>query len=194
MPKACNLHKGNIIQINGHPYQVKRIEVQTPSARGANTLYKVRFSEIPSNQKLNQTYKGNDFLEEMELQRRRVSYIFNEQEMYTFMDSENYEQYTLSADSMEGQVRWLQDGLAGITALLISDHAMAIELPASVELEVTETAPAVKGATVTNRNKTAELSNGQTVQVPEYLSAGDIVQVNTETGEFMSRVKSAPTS
>ena len=194
MPKACNLHKRNIIQINGRPYQVKRIEVQTPSARGANTLYKVRFSEIPSNQKLNQTYKGNDFLEEMELQRRRVSYIFNEQEMYTFMDSENYEQYTLSADSMEGQVRWLQDGLAGITALLISDHAMAIELPASVELEVTETAPAVKGATVTNRNKTAELSNGQTVQVPEYLSAGDIVQVNTETGEFMSRVKSAPTS
>ncbi len=189
MPKACNLQKGNIIQINGNPYQVKKIEVQAPSARGANTLYKVRLAGIPSGQKLNQSFKGNDFLEEMELLRRHVSYIFREQEMYTFMDSENYEQYTLHSDSMESQVQWLSDGLEGISALLLEGRIMAIELPPSVELEVTETAPAIKGATVTNRTKTATLSNGHNVQVPEYLITGNIVQVNTETGEYMSRVK-----
>ncbi len=189
MIKACNLKKGNIVQLNGRPYQVKKVDVQTPSARGANTLYKVRFVEIPSGQKLDQTYKGNDALDEMELARRHVSFIFNEQEMYTFMDSENYEQYTLSADSMEDQVQWLSDGLEGIVALLIDDQIMGIELPPSVELEIVETAPAVKGATVTNRNKSAVLSNGQTAQVPEYLSTGDVIQVSTEAGEFMSRVK-----
>ena len=191
MPKACNLQKGNIIQINGSPYQVKKIDVQTPSARGANTIYKVRFAEVPSGQKLDQTFKGNDFLDEMELQRRSVSYIYNEQDLYTFMDSENYEQYTLHSDSMEDQVQWLSDGLEGITALLIEGQIMAVELPSSVELEIIETAPAVKGATVTNRNKTATLSNGHNVQIPEYLETGNIIQVNTETGEFMSRVKSA---
>jgi elongation factor P len=191
MPKACNLQKGNIIQLNGNPYQVKKIDVQTPSARGANTIYKVRFAAIPSGQKLDQTFKGNDFLDEMELQRRPVSYIFNEQDMYTFMDTENYEQYTLHSDQMEGQVLWLSDGLDGITALLINGKLIGIELPSSVELEIIETAPAVKGATVTNRNKTATLSNGHTVQIPEYLETGNIIQVNTGTGEFMSRVKAA---
>ncbi|HOP47399.1 MAG TPA: elongation factor P-like protein YeiP [Desulfobacteraceae bacterium] len=189
MPKACNLKKGNIIQINGSAYQVKKIEVQTPSARGANTLYKIRFSGIPSGQKIDQTFKGNDFLEEIEMVRRHVSYIFREQEIYTFMDLENYEQYALSSESMEGQVQWLVEGLEGITALIIDGQIMAIELPVSVELEIIETAPVVKGATVTNRNKTARLSNGHNVQVPEYLSTGDFIQINTETGEFMSRIK-----
>lgn len=191
MPKACNLQKGNILQLNGRPYQVKKIEVQTPSARGANTLYKVRFAAIPSGQKLDQTFKGNDFLEEMQLVRRHVSYIFKEHEMYTFMDSENYEQYAISSDQMEGQVQWLSDGLEGITALLIDGQIMGIELPSSVDLEIVDTAPAVKGATVTNRNKTATLSNGHGLQVPEYLSTGDVIQVNTETGEFMSRARSS---
>ncbi len=188
MIKACNLKKGNIVQINGHPYQVRRVEVQTPSARGANTLYKVRFTEIPSGQKLDQTYKGNDMLEAMEVERRMVSFIFKEKDMYTFMDSENYEQYTLSADSMADQVKWLTEGLEGIYALLVDGQISAVEVPASVDLEIVETVPVLKGATATNRNKPATLSNGHVVQVPEYLSTGEVIQVNTETGEFMSRV------
>ncbi len=191
MPKACNIQKGNIIQLNGRPYKVKKIDVHSPSARGANTLYKVRCSEIPSGHKLDQTFKGNDFLEEMEFQKRSVSYIFREQDLYTFMDSENYEQYTLHSDNMEDQVQWLLDGMEGIMALFIDGQMMGIELPSSIDLEIVETAPAIKGATATNRNKPATLTNGHTVQVPEYLRQGDIIQVNTGTGEFMSRVKSA---
>ncbi len=190
MPKASNLKKGTIIQINDRPYQVKKIEVHSPSARGSNTLYKVRFTEIPSGQKLDNTYKGNDFLEEMMLERRSISFLYNEQDFYTFMDLENYEQYTLHSDSIEEQVKWLSDGLEGITALLIDGQVIAIEVPSSMELEIVETAPTIKGATVTNRNKPATLSNGHVTQVPDYLSAGDVIQVNTESGEYMSRVKS----
>jgi len=109
--------------------------------------------------------------------------------LYTFMDSENYEQYTLSEDYIEAQVQWLQDGLEGITVLLLNGNPLCIELPAAMDLEITETAPALKGASATNRTKPATLSNGVVVQVPEYLSVGEIVRVNTETGKFMSRTK-----
>ncbi len=189
MPKACNLQKGNVVDINDQPYQVKKIEVHTPSARGANTLYKVRFNGISSGQKLDQTFKGNDFLEEVDLGRRPASYLYNDQTLYTFMDSENYEQYTLSEDYLEGQIQWLTDGLEGITVLLLNDSPLCIDLPAAMDIEIVETAPALKGSSATNRTKPATLSNGFIVQVPEYLAAGEFIRVNTETGKYMSRVK-----
>lgn len=190
MIKANTLKKGNIVDIGGQPHQVKDMEVQTPSARGSNTLYKVRFTNVVTGQKLDQTFKGNDTLEELEMERRPVSFIFRNQDMYTFMDSENFEQYTLGEASLEGKTEWLVEGLEEITALLLNGRVMAVELPASIDLEIVDTAPALKGASATNRNKPATLSNGMTVLVPEYLTIGEMIRVNTETGKFMSRVKS----
>ena len=190
MLKASGLQKGKVVSINGQPYQVKQIETQTPSARGANTLYKIRYAALPSGQKLEQTYKGNDALEEMELERHPVSLLYNDPQSYTFMDLENYEQYNLSAESLEGEAPWLSDNLEGITALLLNGHIIAVELPAAIDMPIAETAPVVKGATATNRNKPAILENGQTIMVPEYLENGEVIRVNTESGKFMSRVKS----
>lgn len=190
MIKANTLKKGNIVDIGGQPHQVKEIDVQTPSARGSNTLYKVRFINVVTGQKLDQTHKGNDALEELEMERRPVSFIYRNQNLFTFMDSENFEQYTLGETSLEGRTEWLMEGLEGITALLLDGRIMAIELPASVDLEIVDTAPALKGASATNRNKPATLANGATVLIPEYLTPGETIRVNTETGKFMSRVKS----
>ena len=190
MPKACNLTKGMIAGINGVPYQVKQVEVHSPSARGANTLYKVRFNCVATGQKLDQTFKGNDFLEEVDLEKRPASFLYSDQGMYTFMDKENYEQYTLSKDILEDQVQWLIDGLEGITVFLLNGTPLCIEIPATIDLEIVETAPELKAASATSRNKPAVLSNGVTVLVPEYLKQGEIVKVNTETGKFMSRAKS----
>ena len=116
MPKACNLKKGNVVSLNDQPYQVKTIEVHTPSARGANTLYKVRFNAVATGQKMDQTFKGNDLLEEVDVDRRTASFLYQDQALYTFMDSENYEQYTLSESYLEEQTQWLTDGLEGITS------------------------------------------------------------------------------
>ncbi|MGD9209522.1 MAG: elongation factor P-like protein YeiP [Desulfobacteraceae bacterium] len=189
MPKACNLKKSQVININDQPYQIKQIEVQTPSARGANTLYKIRMRGIINGQNHHETYKGNDQVEEMVVERRVCSYLYRHQDMFTFMDSETYEQYTISEQNIEDQVQWLADEMTGITTLLLDGVIVGIELPVTVELEVADTAPAIKGATATNRNKPAILSNGVTVMVPEYLSTGEMVKVNTETGKYMSRVK-----
>lgn len=189
MSKACNLQKGNVVSINDLPYIVRQVEVHTPSARGANTLYKVRFNCVSTGQKLDQTFKGGDILEDVDLERRPASYLFSDQAMVTFMDTENYEQYTLAEEALEGQAQWLTDGLAGITVLLLNGVPLCIELPVTMDLEIMETAPAIKGASATNRTKPAVLSNGFTVQIPEYLSAGETIRVNTETGKYMSRAK-----
>lgn len=190
MIKASNLNKGNIVDINGQPHQVKEIEVHTPSARGANTLYKVRFNNIITGQKLDGTYKGGDALEEMELERRPVSYLYQDGPLHVFMDTENYEQYMIPEEAIGEKLAWLTDGLEGVTALLLNGKAMTIDLPSAIDLAIAETEPVIKGASATNRNKPAVLSNGVTVLVPEYLTPGEVVRVNTETGKFMSRAKS----
>ena len=81
----------------------------------------------------------------------------------------------------------MTEGLEGIIALLIDDAVLGIELPSSVNLEILETPPAIKGATASGRTKTARLSTGVEIQVPEYLETGEIIKVNTETSKFMSR-------
>ncbi len=189
MPKASNLQKGNIVRIDDQPYLVKHIEIHTPSARGANTLYRVRFANLVNGQKRDQTFKGGDLLEDMTVSRRKTSYLYREQDFYIFMDSETFEQYTITADVIEEQRRWIAEGMEGILVLLDDGRPLSIEIPLTLDLEIVQTAPTLKGASATNRNKPAELSNGITVMVPEYLSTGEVIRVNTETGQYMSRVK-----
>ncbi|OGT20470.1 MAG: elongation factor P-like protein YeiP [Gammaproteobacteria bacterium RBG_16_57_12] len=177
-----------MVAINDQPYVVKQVDVHSPSARGASTLYKIRFDHAQTKQKLEQTFKGDDFLKEVDLIKRQVQYSYQDGDAYTFMDQEDYTQYTLNADELEGQVEYLREGLEGIIALLIDDRLLGIELPASVELEIVDTAPSIKGATAAGRAKPATLSTGLELQVPEYITVGEVVKVNTATGKFMSRV------
>lgn len=187
--KASQLRKGNVVSINGVPYQVRDIDISTPTARGGNTLYRVRLTAITSGQNLDQTFKGTDSLEEMDMVRRPITYLYSDQEDYHFMDAENYEQYSLHGDQIEDQRDWLVENMEGLTALMLDGQILTIELPSAVELEIVETAPVIKGATATNRNKPATLINGKVVLVPEYMAPGDRVRINTETGKFMARVR-----
>ena len=103
------------------------------------------------------------------------------------MNTETYEQYSLSAEDLEGQTDYLTDGLDGIIMLLMDDAALGIQLPTTITLQVVETPPAMKGASATNRTKPAKLTTGLEVQVPEYIETGEMIKVNTETGKFSSR-------
>ncbi|HEX22885.1 MAG TPA: elongation factor P-like protein YeiP, partial [Chromatiales bacterium] len=115
-------------------------------------------------------------------------YLFQDGDMVTFMDVEDYSQYTLGADDLDEQLGYLVDGLEGLSALLVDGNVIGVELPQSVNLAVVETAPAMKGATATGRTKPATLASGIEVQVPEYIAVGDVLKINTGTGKFMSRV------
>ncbi len=187
MPKACDLKRGMVVDINGMPHVVKQVEAKSPSSRGASTLYKIRFNNLQNGQKLDESYKGDDLLKTADCLRTQVQYSYKDGEIYTFMNTEDYSQYSLNKEDLDSQLGYLSEGLEGITALLVDGNILAIELPQSVTLEIIETAPGIKGATATGRTKPASLSTGLEIQVPEYLESGEAIKVNTSTGKFISR-------
>ena len=107
--------------------------------------------------------------------------------MITFMDSGDYSQYTLNADVLEEQLGYITEDLEGMIALLVDGEIVGIEIPQTVILEITDTAPELKGASATARTKPATLSTGLEIQVPEYLETGERIRVNTANAKFLSR-------
>ncbi len=187
MAKASELKRGMVVEINGVPHAVKQVDAKSPSSRGASTLYKVRFTNLKTGQKLDESLKGDDSFKDADCVRAKVQYSYKDGDNYIFMNMEDYTQYSLSSEDLEGKTEYLTEGLEGIVALLIDDTVLGIELPSSVVLAIVETAPSIKGATASGRTKTARLTTGVEVQVPEYLEVDELVKVNTETGKFMSR-------
>jgi elongation factor P len=187
MPRVSELKTGMIVEINDTPYIIKSLEVKSPTARGGTTLYKFRFNNLKTGQKLDEAYKGDDILKEVDCTRIRLQFSYIDGDQYIFMDTENYSQYALDAADLEEQISYLTEGLEGIVGLLIDDKVIAIELPAAVNLVITHTDPSIKGQTATGRTKTAMLSTGIEIQVPEYIESGELVKVNTVTGKFSSR-------
>jgi len=188
MPRAAELKSGMIVNFKDQPWIVRQVQAHNPSARGASTLYKARLNHARTGQKLDESFKGDDMLPEVDYQRRAVQFLYQDGEGYTFMDLEDYSQHLLTAEQLGDQIGYLIDGLAGITALIIEDVCVTVQLPATVELEIVETAPAMKGASQSARNKPATLNTGLEIQVPEYIETGTKIKVNTETREFGGRV------
>ena len=189
MPKASDLKTGSVVEINDMPCIVKKLEAKSPSSRGAATLYKIRFINLKTKQKLDESYKGDDFLKEADCIRTQVQFSYKDEDQYTFMDMEDYSQFNINAENIEDKIPYITDGLEGITALISDGVLLSIELPQSLNMEIVETAPGIKGATATGRTKPATMTTGLEIQVPEYLEPGELIKINTTTGKFMSRAK-----
>ena len=189
MIKAGDLTKNSVVEFNGDPHVVEQIRVQSPSARGASTLYKVRFRNVRTGMKLDQTFKGDDPVKETDFDTRLVSFSFREGNRFTFMDLEDYSQFELMEDEIEEAVPYLVDGMEGIKALVQNGKVLCLQMPDAVELQIVECAPSMRGASVTARTKTAKLETGLELQVPEYMEQGERVRVDTRTGDFMQRVQ-----
>lgn len=187
MPKASDLKRGNVVEINGAPYVVKTVESRSPSSRGAQTIYKIRFNNAQTGQKLDESCKADDMFTELDLMKRQAQFLYKDGDMYTFMDIEDYSQYTLGQSELEDDLGYLVDGLEGIHVLIVDERVLGIELPQTVSLEIKETAPALKGATAAGRTKSAILVTGLEVQVPEYIESGEVIKINTDGNKFMSR-------
>lgn len=187
MPRASELKKGHIVEVDGQMYITRQIDVRSPSSRGANTLYKVRFSNILTGQKLELTLKGEDLLKDVDLVRRQVQFSYRDGNTIVFMDTEDYSQYNLDEQDIADEMLYVTEELEGITASLVDGRVVSIELPSSVVLEIVDTAPGIKGASASARTKPATLSTGLEVQIPEYLGPGERIKVNTLNGKYMSR-------
>jgi elongation factor P len=187
MPKASELKKGTVVEINGVPHAVKQLEAKSPSSRGASTIYKVRFTNLLTKQKVDESFKGDDILQEADCMRVPIQFSYQDGDNTVFMNTEDYSQYEVKANELEDQLGYIAEDTEGMVALLMDGKLLSVELPQSVNMEIIETPPAIKGASASARTKPAKLSSGIEVQVPEYLEQGEIIKVNTSTGKFMSR-------
>jgi elongation factor P len=184
---AKDIKRGHIVNYNGAPCIIEGINVQSPSARGAATFYKYRSRNLITKQKVDITLRGGESLPEADFQKRPIKFMYADPTEVHFLDDGNYEQYSLSNDDLVDELKYMTEGLEGLQALIYNDECVGIQLPLTVELNVVRCDPGIKGASATSRTKPATLETGLVVQVPEYLSEGERIKVDTRTGEYLSR-------
>jgi elongation factor P len=166
---------------------IETTSVQSPSARGAATLYKFRGRNLVTKQKIDIVLKGGESLPEADFEKRAVKFMYADATHMHFLDQQDYNQYSLTMEEIAGEAPYLTEALEGVQALIYNDECVGLQLPTSVELRVVECDPGVKGNSATSRNKPAKLETGLIVQVPEYLAQGELIKVDTRTGDFLSR-------
>jgi len=187
MAKACDLKKGSIVGINGLPHVVEALTVTTPSARGASSIYRFRFRNLVSKSKQDISCKGDEPFADIDFERRPIQYLYKEADLYTFMDNEDFSQFSLPQDVIEDQLLYLVEDMEGLFALMSDGRILTVEVPQKVVLKIDSCDPVMKGASVTARTKPAKCQTGLVVQVPEYLEAGEMIIVDTATATFLSR-------
>lgn len=184
---AKDIKTGAILNYNDAPCAIETITVQTPSARGAATLYKYRARNLITKQKVDIVLKGTDSLDEADFARRAVKYMYADATHVYFLDQQDYNQYALTKEDVTEEMQYVTEELEGVQALIYNEECVGIQVPVSVELKVTQCEPVARGNSATGRTKPATLETGLVIQVPEYLAEGEVVKVDTRTGEYLSR-------
>ncbi len=184
---AKDFKKRMVVDIDGAPHMIEQIQVQTPSARGAATLYKVKARNLKTRAKVDKTYRGTDTLNEVSFERRALQFLYRDPDGFHFMDAVDFNQFSFTPEDLKDQSPYMTENMEGVEALVVDDEPIAIEIPDTVALPITETAPGVRGNSATGRTKPATLSTGCVIQVPEHLDEGTIVKVDTRTGEYLGR-------
>lgn len=189
MARANEIKRGMVVNYNNKLLIVKDIDIQSPSARGAATLYKMRFSDVRTGLKVEERFKGDDIVDTITLSRRQVTFSYIDGDEIVFMDNEDYTPYTFTREQIADEMLFIPEGgMPGIQVLTWDGQVLALELPQTVDLDIVETTPGIKGASASARTKPAKLSTGLVVQVPEYLSQGERIRIHIEERRFMGRV------
>ena len=187
MPKACDLKRGDIILLQSVPHMVEELRISTPSARGASSLYHFRFRNLQSRAKLDQTCKGDDPFTACAFSRRPVQLSYKQNDDVIFMDMKDFSEILFKSEDIKDQLSYMSEEMDGIQVMICDDRPIGLELPPVATLPVVQCDPSIRGASATARTKTAVLSTGREVQVPEYLEQGDVIRVDTRSGEFLGR-------
>lgn len=187
MPSTAEFKRGLLIEIDGEPYAIEDYSTQTPSARGAATLVKVKLRNLKTKQLVAKTYKAGERFKEPDYEIRSCQYLYDEGgETYYFMDDETFEQWAMDHEVVAYEMGFLKPN-DPCRVVLFEGSPIGLQLPHTVVLEVAETEPAVKGDTVTNVTKAATLETGVEVQVPLFVAQGDKLVVDTRDCRYVRR-------
>src|SRR5262245_35177055 len=182
--QATRLKKGMLVKMDQDLFRVLELQHVTPgNLRG---FVRVKLRNIRSGTLSDQKLRSEDLVERATLEEKEMQYLYNDGDGYHFMDTETYDQVQISADDLGDGVGFLKPEMH-IRVEFYGERPVGIELPMTVDLKVISTMPAIKGATATNQMKPATLETGVVVQVPPFVDEGDVIRVNTETGEYQAR-------
>jgi len=185
--QAKEIKPGAVVVFDGSPILIESMNVQSPSARGAATLYKFRGRNLITKQKTDITLKGTDSLGEADFQRRPVKLMYTDATDLHFLDDQDFNEWTLPLEDAGDATDFITEGLEGIQCLIYNDECIGVQLPTTIELTITQCDPGVRGNSATGRTKPATLETGLIVQVPEFIKQGERIKVDSRTSEFLSR-------
>ena len=184
MISGSELRKGVIIELEGKLYQV--VDYQHIKMK-RTALARVKLRDMQAGHTIERTFQSDEKFTRARLDYRNSQYLYNDGNLYYFMDEENYEQTALSAEQLGDALNYLKEGMSlGISSY--KGELVGVELPITVELKVIDTGPSFKGDTATAGNKPAKLETGITIQVPLFINNEDIIKVDTRTGSYLERV------
>ncbi len=184
MYTITDLKPGRAITLDGEPYIILTSQFGRKSQSKANMQTKLK--NLKTGAIVARNFQGSEKIEPAAVGYRHVQYLYANQGMRTFMDLESYDQFEFSDEQLGDSVLYLIDGME-CDALVYDERPIGIKLPVTVVLKVTETEPGLRGDTATGGAKPATLESGATVNVPLFISAGDAIKINTESGEYVER-------
>ena len=184
MVTAGDFRNGVTFEMDGNVYSIIEFQHVKPGKGAAFVRTKIR--NVISGAVTEKTFNPNDKYPTAFIERKDMEYLYNDGDLYYFMDSETYEQLPISPNVLGDNFRFVKENMV-CKVLSYKGNVFGIEPPNFVELQVTETEPGVKGDTATNVTKPATLETGAVIKVPLFVNTGDILKVDTRTGEYLSR-------
>ncbi len=180
-----DIRRGLKIEFKGEPYEV--IEFLHVKPGKGQAFVRTKIKNLITGAVLEQTFRSSDKIAPAELEEKEMQFLYKDGEQYHFMDMESYDQIFLLADQIEYERQFLKENMI-VEVLFYKGKPISVELPNKVELRIVQTEPGVKGDTVSGGSKPAVLETGATIQVPLFVNEGDVVRVDTRTGEYLERV------
>ena len=183
---ATQIRRGMVLVMDGEPCRVVEFRHHTPGNLRAMVQAKLR--NLRTGSGFEHRFRAADSVEPASMETHELEFLYQGGDTYHFMNTQNYDQLELDAETLGDAAAWMQSQMK-IMAEFYDGRPVAIQLPNAVELEIVETSPVMKTATKTSSTKPATLENGMTVNVPEFISTGERVRVNPNTGEYLDRAK-----
>lgn len=183
---ANDIRKGMVILHNGDPHTVMESQHRTPG--NLRAFVQVRLRNVRTGNSFETRFSSTESVERAILQKQDMEFLYRDEDIYHFMNTENYEQVALNSASLGDTAKYMTEGMK-VQIEFYGTEAIGVDLPGSIELEVVETEPEVKGGTASNSPKPAKLSNGVTVMVPPFIKQGEKIRINPAEDKYIERVK-----
>ncbi len=183
---AGELRKGVKLEIDGEPYLITDFEFTKPGKGQA--LYRCRLKNMITGIQFDRTYRSGDKFTSADLEEQEMQYLYNDAQGYHFMNMSSYEQIEMASETVGDAANFLSENLL-VSVLLFQGRPIGITVPNFVELQIVSSAPGIKGDTASGATKPATLSTGHVIQVPLFVEEGELVRIDTRSGQYVERVK-----